>query len=1288
MGTTGMNDLIIIRNPFARQERDCIPLTGGTHTIQQLVDMHLHTAPTGVEFAASINGAVVPKDLWATTTVGSGDQLVVIPVVRGGGDGLGMILTIALMVVAPQLATSLYTSMGGTFVTSAAPWLIKGLEIGIGLIGSQVVGALTAPDKPSLPAVSQQSYDASPSYAWQPVTTQEPGAPVARAYGTVKLYGNIIAGFIETTGDTGREQTAHMLIDLGTGPYSALRDFKINDQAISLYEGVTVVTRMGKLNQDVIEAFNDTRRNHIIGSKVVKDSPVTRTTIGDDYDALEIVIDFPTGLRYSNDQGGLSAHSVNYTVEISDDAGATWRHVARTPRTVATTVATGYWSLGSWYHGIDDYTSTAQWYQNSTGSSVRTDHTDGETQTVGEYIYTWRWIDSTTTVYDTVEDYITTTAATQQSVRKVFRTDHLTRGIAYQVRVTNLSVDQTTSRYADDMYLAEINEVLYDDFQYPRTVLVAVKALATDQLSGGMRFSCIGDTALIRVWNGSAWSVVFNKNPAWVCWDVLTQPVFANDLTVLRYDGFDPSRLDLTWFYAWAQWCDELVPNATGGTEPRCEFDGIFDTFGTMWDMALEVAASARAMLFFRGTTVTGTHEHLRADPTQFFNVGNTLVNSFQEVFLPMADRASIVEYEFVNSTNDYERDKLTIVNPNVTENGAQRVQISNRGVKRPTQVWRDATFKLERNQLLRRSAELRVDIDALECTVGNLIWIQDDLTEWGVGGRATGGTTTTIDLDRSVELVVDTIYELRVRLADDTLLTRTITTGPGIVTSVTVSTPTPSAMGRDDLWAIGEVGRAVKEFLVVDVSRDGDQRALLSLIEYNPSLYDLDFGLPAVPTPDVSGMTPSITGITVREVLEHGTDGVVYVRLDVHFTLSNATGMKADLSADGGKTWSSQRRQSSGVVSWYSVVSGATYDIALTPTDYFDLPIGSWTYITHTVVGKLAPPADVTNFYMAVSGPNQALLTWDFAPDIDVQYGGNMEIRHSAKLTGAEWEGSQVIATPPGAASRENVSLLYGTYLAKWIDSSGKYSVNAAVIETDLASFMGLNAVATHADHPTWSGSKTNTVVDTGKLTLDTSGGDVLPAGTYAVPRIDLGDAYACYISADIPMTAYATGSTVDTRTGEIDEWTSIDGAVRDMVDVSLWVRSTVGDPSIPGLWGPFQPHPVGANLYGRAFDFELRLYSFATDQNVYVEECTITVDMEDRTETGVDVAYVSGTLGVTFSKPFFSVPAVSITAQSMAVGDFYTLTAKDETGFSIQFRNSGGADVARTFDWFATGF
>jgi hypothetical protein len=40
------------------------------------------------------------------------------------------------------------------------------------------------------------------------------------------------------------------------------------------------------------------------------------------------------------------------------------------------------------------------------------------------------------------------------------------------------------------------------------------------------------------------------------------------------------------------------------------------------------------------------------------------------------------------------------------------------------------------------------------------------------------------------------------------------------------------------------------------------------------------------------------------------------------------------------------------------------------------------------------------------------------------------------------------------------------------------------------------------------------------------------------------------------------------------------------------------------------------------------------------------------------------------------------------LASGDFYAITNKSETGFTIEFFNSSSATVSRTFDYVARGY
>ena len=40
------------------------------------------------------------------------------------------------------------------------------------------------------------------------------------------------------------------------------------------------------------------------------------------------------------------------------------------------------------------------------------------------------------------------------------------------------------------------------------------------------------------------------------------------------------------------------------------------------------------------------------------------------------------------------------------------------------------------------------------------------------------------------------------------------------------------------------------------------------------------------------------------------------------------------------------------------------------------------------------------------------------------------------------------------------------------------------------------------------------------------------------------------------------------------------------------------------------------------------------------------------------------------------------------MATGDYFTISSKSNTGYTVNFLNSSGSNVSRTFDWQAMGY
>jgi hypothetical protein len=80
----------------------------------------------------------------------------------------------------------------------------------------------------------------------------------------------------------------------------------------------------------------------------------------------------------------------------------------------------------------------------------------------------------------------------------------------------------------------------------------------------------------------------------------------------------------------------------------------------------------------------------------------------------------------------------------------------------------------------------------------------------------------------------------------------------------------------------------------------------------------------------------------------------------------------------------------------------------------------------------------------------------------------------------------------------------------------------------------------------------------------------------------------------------------------------------------------------------------------------------------------------MPDRTVALDDIASTtaSGGKAITFSPAFKELQGLGISADNLATGDFYEITSKSETGFTIKFKNSGGSVIDRNFGFVAKGF
>jgi hypothetical protein len=449
--------------------------------------------------------------------------------------------------------------------------------------------------------------------------------------------------------------------------------------------------------------------------------------------------------------------------------------------------------------------------------------------------------------------------------------------------------------------------------------------------------------------------------------------------------------------------------------------------------------------------------------------------------------------------------------------------------------------------------------------------------------------------------------------------------------------------------------------------------------------------------------------GVTSTDILYIAAETVItklVVTLSGESTFQYNYEVQAKLSSD--TDWINLGQATGTIFELNNAVDGATYNIRARSINSFGVR-SDWTLDDHEVVGKTAPPQDVTGFSINVVGAN-AYLTWEPVPDLDLSH---YRIRHARETTGANYANSiDLVTKVPRPGVFASVPAMTGTYFIKAIDKIGNESLNPAEIVAIIDGIQGLNVVETITESPTFAGSKTEVnITEDGYLILDTSidfdsatgnfddypgdfdggGGTISTEGTYYFSNtVDLGSVYTSRVTANITVDRLDYVNLFDDAEGDFDTRTGLfDGDPNTYGDTNVifYISTTEDNPAGSPIWTDYRQFYVG-DYKARAFRFKIVLTSQNGDSSPRVKTLSVTVDMPDRVTSGDNLASGAGAYPVTFSPAFKTAPAIGIAAQNLQQGDYYEISSKSASGFTITFRNSSGTAVNRTFDYVARGY
>ncbi len=267
------------------------------------------------------------------------------------------------------------------------------------------------------------------------------------------------------------------------------------------------------------------------------------------------------------------------------------------------------------------------------------------------------------------------------------------------------------------------------------------------------------------------------------------------------------------------------------------------------------------------------------------------------------------------------------------------------------------------------------------------------------------------------------------------------------------------------------------------------------------------------------------------------------------------------------------------------------TYDIRVRSVNVFNT-LSSFVSIQKTTYGLLAAPSAMTNLSAQDVG-GLCFLQWTLSTDLDVRVGGHVEIRFQGVTTGAAWTDSQLVDDSiTGMSTSAIVPLRAGTYLCKFVDSSGTKQGSATSVVSDGATILDFTDDQTVTENPSFAGTKTNCFVDTAttpdSLNLDAGGnldavtdfdlidnfdflGGVVTSATYEfASKMDHSSVKRIRITGNMASEIYIpAGTLIDSRATVIDTWEDFDETGdATPVNVIFYYSHTADDPATATDW------------------------------------------------------------------------------------------------------------------------
>ena len=343
------------------------------------------------------------------------------------------------------------------------------------------------------------------------------------------------------------------------------------------------------------------------------------------------------------------------------------------------------------------------------------------------------------------------------------------------------------------------------------------------------------------VWDGT-FQTNWTNNPAWIFYDLLTNTRYGAG------EFIDASQVDRYSLFPIAQYCDELVPNGSGGLEPRLTFNAYVTDRGDAYEVLNALAASFRGLTYFAEGTIVAVQDRPK-NVSKVFSPANVIqeTNDGGEVTEPpflyegsaRKARKTVALVSWNDPADNY-KEKIEYVEDRagIERYGIQEMEVRAMGTTSQGQAQRIGRWMLLTNQLETSIVSFKVATEGSFLLPGEIIGIADPARQGKrFGGRIVTATTSAVTIDAPFTFIAAKAYSLTVTLDSGAVQSRTVTNGAGEASVVTISPPLSSLPVVGGMWVLQEDGEGYETYRVGAINED-DGKITIFATEYDPAKF------------------------------------------------------------------------------------------------------------------------------------------------------------------------------------------------------------------------------------------------------------------------------------------------------------------------------------------------------------------------------------------------------------------------------------------------------------------